>query len=659
MARKPPKGKSLAEVNPELAKQWHTTKNGDLTPNDFSSGSGKKVWWKCDEGDDHEWEANIGNRVKGSGCSICSGHKVVISNSLHKMYPDLALEFHSFKNNNKTALDIYYRSSKNIWWKCSVADDHIWQATPESRVRGTGCPICAGKKVVKSNSLPVTHPDLIKEWHPTKNGILKASEFHAGSSTKVWWKCDKGDDHEWSSVIYSRKSGVGCPYCAGKKVSDSNSLANQKPLIAKEFHPNKNGELTPNDFTKGSRKKVWWQCSKDKSHEWITAISHRTHKNPTGCPYCSNQKTDDTNSLKKLYPNLFKQIHPTKNMDLNKDDLNMYSSKRIWWKCKKGPDHEWKYTVHERTRRGHNCPMCSGQKISITNSLNTLFPNLSKEWHPTKNGKLTPNDVTSKSGKNVWWKCDQGDDHEWKGKVSNRANGKGCPVCAGQIVVWSNSLMKLNPKTASEWHPTKNGNLTPLDVTISSNKKVWWKCNKGLDHEWPTKISDRQVGKGCPYCTLTPQSKQELTITFELKKFFTKINPKGFKTRVNGKLWTIDIYIPQLKLGIEFDGSYWHKDSAARDKLKTIQLEDEGIEIFRIREEPLKRIFEDDIMSKQPFNAKEVANNILKQIMKMYELDPKKIAKIQYYIAKKELQNEKGLDKYIDMILTEKAEKKL
>jgi len=32
MARKPPKGKSLAELNPKLAKQWHTSKNGDLTP---------------------------------------------------------------------------------------------------------------------------------------------------------------------------------------------------------------------------------------------------------------------------------------------------------------------------------------------------------------------------------------------------------------------------------------------------------------------------------------------------------------------------------------------------------------------------------------------------------------------------------------------------
>jgi len=39
MARKPPKGKSLAELNPKLAKQWHTSKNGDLTPFDFFAKS--------------------------------------------------------------------------------------------------------------------------------------------------------------------------------------------------------------------------------------------------------------------------------------------------------------------------------------------------------------------------------------------------------------------------------------------------------------------------------------------------------------------------------------------------------------------------------------------------------------------------------------------
>ena len=291
--------------------------------------------------------------------------------------------------------------------------------------------------------------------------------------------------------------------------------------------------------------------------------------------------------------------------------------------------------------------------------MTTTHPELAKQWHPAKNGKLTPNEVTYGYGKFVWWKCPKGDDHEWKSTVNTRTNLKtGCTICSGNKVVKSNNLKTLIPNLAMEWHSTKNGRYKPEMFTINSHFKAWWNCNKDNDHEWITTIDKRTQGRNCPYCDLTPQSKQELTITFELVQFFKDINPKGFKTRVDGKLWTVDIYIPKLNLGIEFDGSYWHKDKRALDKLKTKQLKKEGFDIIRVRETPLKKINRTDVISKQPFNGKEVANKVLKQIMKMYDLDAKKVLKIENYLYKKELQNEKRLDKYIDMILTEKANKK-
>ena len=70
--------KSLAETHPEIAKQWHTTKNGNLTPYDVTEGSGKKVWWKCPKGDDHEWEASISHRSLGRKCPICLNKKIGI-----------------------------------------------------------------------------------------------------------------------------------------------------------------------------------------------------------------------------------------------------------------------------------------------------------------------------------------------------------------------------------------------------------------------------------------------------------------------------------------------------------------------------------------------------------------------------------------------------
>ena len=56
--------KSLAETHPEVGKQWHPTKNGDLSSFDLTKGSVKRVWWKCNKGNDHEWISTINNRTK-------------------------------------------------------------------------------------------------------------------------------------------------------------------------------------------------------------------------------------------------------------------------------------------------------------------------------------------------------------------------------------------------------------------------------------------------------------------------------------------------------------------------------------------------------------------------------------------------------------------
>ena len=220
------------------------------------------------------------------------------------------------------------------------------------------------------------------------------------------------------------------------------------------------------------------------------------------------------------------------------------------------------------------------------------------------------------------------------------------------------SLAETHPEVAKQWHPTKNGKLTTNDVHFGSSKKVWWKCDKGDDHEWRVSPSIRKFDNtSCPFCTLTPQSKQELTITFELMKQFKNIDPKGLKTRLNGRLRAIDIFIPKLNLCIEFDGSYWHKGKRKLDKIKSEMLFEDGFKLIRVREEPLKKIYDTDVISKKPYDGKQVTNDILSMILSIFELDDKLVSKIKGYQSKDVLQNEKGLEKYIDKILTEKAEK--
>ena len=505
-------------------------------------------------------------------------------------------------------------------------------------------------------SLAETHPEVAKQWHPSLNGDLTPSDVTPGSNKKVWWKCDKGDDHEWEAIINGRSRRC-CPVCSGRKAVVSNSLLTLNPNIAKEWHPTKNGDLTPSMVRPRTAKKVWWKCDKGEDHEWYTSPDVRFGQDQN-CPICSNQKVVLSNCLTTTHTEIAKQWHPTKNGRLTPYDVTAGSNKKVWWMCDKGEDHEWKTSIKHLTN-GTMCPVCSGRKTVASNSLLTLNPNIAKEWHPTKNGDLTPSMVRPQSGRKVWWKCDRGEDHEWQATIIHRNKGTRCPVCSGRKAVTSNSLLTLNPEIAKQWHPTKNGGLTPYDVTAGSDKKVWWKCDRGEDHEWKAHVYNLTGKKSsCPFCNLTPQSKQELTITFELMKLFKNIDPKGLKTKLEGRLRAIDIYIPKLNLCIEFDGSYWHKDKRDIDKIKSEMLFEEGFKLIRVREEPLKKIYDSDVISKQPYNGKQVTNDILSMILSIFELDAKLVSKIKAYRSKEGLQNEKGLEKYIDKILTEKAEKK-
>src|SRR5262249_16466498 len=151
---------------------------------------------------------------------------------------------------------------------------------------------------------------------------------------------------------------------------------------------------------------------------------------PTGCPFCAGRRGSETNSIATLFPDIAAQWHPTKNGDTTPDKVAVGSHLNVWWKCPKGPDHEWQATITNRTRIGSCCPSSPGKQVSVTNSLATLFPEIAAELHPTRNGHLSPNDIVSGSSKKIWWLCSNSMDHEWQSTVVNRTRvGRGCPYC--------------------------------------------------------------------------------------------------------------------------------------------------------------------------------------------------------------------------------------
>lgn len=384
-------------------------------------------------------------------------------------------------------------------------------------------------KLIKGvNDLATVNPELAKQWHPTKNENLNPSEVAFNSSRRVWWICEKG--HEWEVRIVDRFSNNGliskCPYCSNKKVLKGfNDLATNRPDIAKQWHPSKNGALLPSNVITGSGKKVWWIC--EKGHEWEARILDRTRLDgkETGCPYCS------------------------------------------------------------------------GQKILVGfNDLCSTHPELAKEWHPTKNEPLKANNISFGSTKKIWWKCLLCG-HEWQAAVYSRTGGRGCPVCSLKIqgrsyieklIDTNGSLYDNNPFLSSEWHPTKNGTKTPQMFTVSSQEKVWWKCSV-CGYEWQAKIGSRTLGNGCPKCKKDFQTSfPEQALFFYVSKYYPDTINKD-RNALNGM--ELDIYIPSLKIAVEYDGYRWHKgkQSFTHENEKNKECIENGIKLIRIREAGLDK----------------------------------------------------------------------
>ncbi len=423
---------SLAARYPAIASEWHSTLNEELSPETVLAGSKQRVWWQCPQVASHVWAASVQHRTgRGSGCPLCSGRRVAAESSLSAMRPDIAAQWHPSKNGDLTPDQVVWRSKRRVWWRCALGADHEWQTNVRVRtVDGTGCPFCSNRRLSAANSLAVVAPKVAQEWHPAKNGGVSPDQVLAGSFDKAWWKCPKGLDHEWQATIRERAiKGAGCPHCRGLYVSTTNSLSTRFPAIAAEWHPTLNGELRPQDVVSGSHRRAWWQCQADHSHVWEAKIQSRTSQD-LGCPYCAGRRASATNSLASRFPEIASQWHSTKNGDLTASDVTSSSHRKVWWTCPHGDDHEWQSTVANRTSGGAGCPYCIGRAVSGSNSLAATNPAIAAQWHPTKNGSLTANDVTAGSNRAVWWLCNAGPDHAWRAAVVSRTTqGQGCPRC--------------------------------------------------------------------------------------------------------------------------------------------------------------------------------------------------------------------------------------
>jgi len=281
----------LSALSLQLQQEWHPDNNALLGGIKIKPYSNVKVMWSCPNcpaGCPHVWKTGVAQRSLGTKCPYCEGRKVCQHNSLATKAPRQTRYWDQDKN-AKTPDETLAGSSVRAYWKCPICS-HEWRAQVAQRVQDDrGCPLCinkAGGKKTQQPTFEAAQHQLLLEWDFERNAAngIHPTNTTLGSNKLVHWvcqKCPKRHLHQFQmrADVRTGTSFSGCPYCAGKRACDCNSLQAGYPVISSEWDYAKN-DMTPADVTTRSHLVVWWKNNVRGS--WLQRIAERTE--PRGKP---------------------------------------------------------------------------------------------------------------------------------------------------------------------------------------------------------------------------------------------------------------------------------------------------------------------------------------------------------------------------------------
>ena len=191
------KKNSLEGMHPEIAKLWHPTKNGGITPKSVSANTTKKYWWICKNGHEHFTSVNSKTRGRRS-CIYCSGKKVDHNNSLLIIEPDVA-KYWDYKKNELIPNNVSCSTNKSVWWNCDKG--HNYKRGIKARINNRKCPYCTGYRLTL---------ETFKEIAKIKGGECLSKEYK-GIFSKIVLRCKY--NHVWETTASVIKQGSWCPFC--------------------------------------------------------------------------------------------------------------------------------------------------------------------------------------------------------------------------------------------------------------------------------------------------------------------------------------------------------------------------------------------------------------------------------------------------------------
>ncbi len=508
---------------PEILEEWDYEKNRDIDIKKIASHSSKKAFWRCPK-HKHSYSARIGKRVQGHKCIYCTNRAVLEGfNDLQSQYPDIALDFDEEKN-GFCAKNITYGSTKKIYWKCHVCGCE-WITSAARRTRNNAkCPVC-----VKKQSIAKRRISQVKKT----GGLLKY------------------------------------------------------PQLLEQWDYENNGDVDPLTVNINDNRYFYWKCLIGR-HSFPSKIAHRVLNNK--CPYCEGKKVlKGFNDVESQCENVMVEWDYENNQILPSEVIYTATAPKIHWKCYFCGQ---KFSTEPRKHREPGCKICKQKmrhkKKRLERVLNegeidkNQYYDIYLDWDYEKNKECDWfwEEMTPTFTKKVFWRCHICG-HSWKTSMYRRIQeGTGCPACSHRVLVQGiNDLETECPELAVEW--SSKNEKKANEVIAGSDTKYQWKCQL-CGNEWTASIHNRRTeGSNCPKCNGANTSFAEQAIFYYVKEICPDAINRYIDKDVNKE---IDIFIPTLKLGIEYDGYIFHKDKKELDDRKTLLLQEKGIKLIRIRE---------------------------------------------------------------------------
>lgn len=486
---------SLLEKCPDLCLEWHPTKNVGKKPSDYSPGSIESVYWLCSLCG-NVWEAPIYRRARRhSGCPQCASERST-------SFPEQAICF--YLSQTTETINRYVENKKEIdiflpLLKAGVEYDGLaYHKDDDGKVKDgyfkeKGIKIIHVKEI-KSGQESKILDDLVlysyKNSDYSNIGVAVKLVFQLLGLPSIDIDIEKDRNKIRENYITLRKK---------------NSIISKRPELEKEWDYERNGKIRPEFISYSSASICSWICP--KGHRYKARVYNR-YKG-TGCNICENKVLSiGDNDLLTKYPNLAKEWIPELNDGLLSSKVIAGGHKSWNWECPKC-SHVYSAPILKRAK-GSGCPYCSNHKLfKGYNDIAQRYPELVKEWHPTLNGDLKPEDVIDGSERIVWWLCPICN-KPYQARVCNRIRGTACKRCKGLLISKkakersikkSGSFAEKCPQLLLEWDYDKNAGIDPFKISPGSSQIVGWIC-KNCGNKWNARINHRVEGSNCRICSI-------------------------------------------------------------------------------------------------------------------------------------------------------------